>query len=281
MIRPQDLPVDPNLDPNLNPNLDPNLDLDLLELIHDVALRQADWCDVLECLKREFSARNVLLSMYGGASDEVESLGFVGGSVLPWTDYAAHFAAIDPFAAAMRVGDVFRPGVVTTGERVVPDAAFVASEFYCDWFRPNGLRHTAGAFVPIGEGRLLQLGLPRGDDAGPYGREETERLQRYFNHIRRAVLIGDLLGAGGGAPDFDCFALRHRLTPAESILVQGLVETGSLKRLSQRCGKSYHTLRSQLQAVFLKTGTRSQVDLIRLVHGGAGRGPGGGRAGTG
>ncbi len=169
----------------------------------------------------------------------------------------------------MRSGGVFRPGVVTTGDRVVPDPAFVATEFYCDWFRPNGLRHTAGAFVPVGEGRLLQLGLPRGADAGPYGREETARLQRYFNHIRRAVLIGEALGAAGGSPDFDCFALRHRLTPAESALVQGLVETGSLKRLSRRCGKSYNTLRSQLQSVFLKTHARSQVDLIRLVHRGS------------
>lgn len=254
MIGPDDVPVD----------------LDLLELIHDVALGQATWGQVMVCLQREFAARDALLLVYGTRPGQVQSLGAAGGSPLPWDQYAEHFAAIDPFAAAMHDGSVFEPGVVTTGDQVVPASAFVASEFYNDWFRPNDVRHTAGAYVPVGPGRRLQLGVPRAPDAGPYGSGELARLQRYFNHIRRAVLIGDARGAGGGGPDHDGFAARYRLTPAESVLIQGLIETGSLKRLAQSGGKSYNTLRAQLQAVFAKTGTHSQVELIRLIHQGRG-----------
>jgi hypothetical protein len=242
------------------------VDLDLLEMIHDVALGQVSWVDVLVRLRREFRAGDALLSVYGDTPGQVSSLAMAVGGRLPWRLYAEHFASIDPFAAAMRgAGDV-HPGVAVTGDQVVPAGQFTASEFYNDWFRPNDLRHTAGAYVPIGPGRLLQLGVPRAADAGAYTDEERVRLQRYFNHIRRAVVVGEVLGAPGRAPDVDAFVVRYRLTSAESALVRGLVESGSLKRVAQNGRKSYNTLRAQLQSVFLKTGTRSQVDLIRLFH---------------
>lgn len=246
---------------------DAAVDLDLLELIHDVALGQAPWSQVMAEVRREFRAGGVILSVYGKTPDQVSNLAqAVVGGASTWRHYAEHFAAIDPFAAAMGGNGRFPPGVVVTGDQVVPARQFLASEFYNDWFRPNDLRHTAGAHVAIGPGRLLQLGVPRAAEAGAYAGGEVARLQRYFNHIRRAVVIAEVLGAPGGAPDVDAFALRYRLTSAESELVRGLIESGSLKRVAQQRRKSYNTLRAQLQSVFMKTGTRSQVDLIRLFH---------------
>lgn len=50
------------------------------------------------------------------------------------------------------------------------------------------------------------------------------------------------------------------------MLLQSLVEVGSLKQVAQRGGRSYCTLRAHLRAVFEKTGTHSQAQLMRLIH---------------
>lgn len=55
------------------------------------------------------------------------------------------------------------------------------------------------------------------------------------------------------------------LTPAEARVTAALAEGMSLDELSQHSGLSKQTLRSQLKAVFGKTQTRRQTELIRLV----------------
>lgn len=241
------------------------VDLDLLEQIHAVALGQASWAEVLECLRVAFRAELSSLRLYALGSAQTRTLASVGVDGRPWHLYAGHFAAIDPFAAAMRSGTM-PAGTVMHGQLLVPDREFCASEFFNDWFRPNGLRHAAGAYVRAGDGGYLQLGLPRAAAPGPYTADEVARLQRYFNHIRRALLIQQELQARRRAPDFDRVANTFGLSPAETRLIAGLAETGSLKRFAQRADRSYYTLRAQLLSVFRKTGTGSQIELMRLIH---------------
>ena len=54
-------------------------------------------------------------------------------------------------------------------------------------------------------------------------------------------------------------------TPAEARLVERLVRGATLKEAAARLHISEHTARTQLKAVFGKTGTRSQADLLRRV----------------
>lgn len=56
------------------------------------------------------------------------------------------------------------------------------------------------------------------------------------------------------------------LTPAEARLAQALLATdGTLREVAARCGIAYGTARAQLASVFEKTGTQSQVSLVRLL----------------
>jgi DNA-binding CsgD family transcriptional regulator len=48
--------------------------------------------------------------------------------------------------------------------------------------------------------------------------------------------------------------------------VEALIETGSLRQAAARLHRSYNTLRAQLRSILQKTGTKSQVELIRLLH---------------
>lgn len=241
------------------------IDPDLIASIHDIALGHGAWNEALARLRADFSTEDVMLVVYGSAPDETRDLSRARSDGRPWHEYAEHFAAIDPYAAAMRDGRM-PEGIVMSGDSVVPASDFCASEYYNDWFRPNGIRYTAGAFMHKSDGLYLLLGLPRAPDAGAYSRDEIVRLQRYFNHIARAVLIQEALAGASGQPDFDRLARTYGLTPAEARLAEDLTRYGSLKRIAAQSRRSYYTLRSQLRAIFEKTGTNGQPELIRLIH---------------
>jgi DNA-binding CsgD family transcriptional regulator len=55
------------------------------------------------------------------------------------------------------------------------------------------------------------------------------------------------------------------LTPAEARLVLRLVAGDSLKSSAKALGIGYETARTTLKAVFQKTGTRRQTELVILV----------------
>jgi DNA-binding CsgD family transcriptional regulator len=240
-------------------------DPDLLEHIYDVVLGRSSWDEVMERLRAEFYAEQALLIAYGQGPGETSTHFRSGPDEGAVRAYADHFAAIDPYVEAMGSG-AFPPGRVMFGDDVVPGKSLCASEFYHDWFRPNGLRYTAGGHVQSRDGLRLLLAMPRSDAAGPYVPNEVRALQGYFNHIRRALEIQDEMRSRVFVPDFDRIAARYRLTPAEARLLELLVETGSLKKSAQRAQRSYNTLRAQLRAVLAKTETCSQSQLMRLIH---------------
>jgi DNA-binding CsgD family transcriptional regulator len=58
----------------------------------------------------------------------------------------------------------------------------------------------------------------------------------------------------------------YGLTSAEARVVKMLYETNSVREISARTGRSVETIRSQLKAIFQKTGTKGQLQLLRLIE---------------
>ncbi|MCV3271241.1 helix-turn-helix transcriptional regulator [Roseobacter sinensis] len=54
------------------------------------------------------------------------------------------------------------------------------------------------------------------------------------------------------------------LTPSEIIVIRGLVEASTIKEIAEQRGRSIETIRTQLKAIFQKTQTQGQAELIRV-----------------
>lgn len=57
----------------------------------------------------------------------------------------------------------------------------------------------------------------------------------------------------------------YGLTPAEARLAQALCQGHAPAQAAERLGIGVGTMRSQLKAIFAKTGTGRQADLVRLL----------------
>lgn len=71
------------------------------------------------------------------------------------------------------------------------------------------------------------------------------------------------------APLTNLLAGLFDLTPAEAAVARGIASGDSIPDFARRNRVSPETVRTQLRAVFEKTGTRRQVDLVRLLAGAA------------
>lgn len=80
-----------------------------------------------------------------------------------------------------------------------------------------------------------------------------------------AILVG---GAHGDIkPALQDLISTHALSSAEARVFAGIVAGRSLMELAQAAGVKRETIRSQLKSIFVKTGTTSQTDLVRLAAG--------------
>jgi DNA-binding CsgD family transcriptional regulator/PAS domain-containing protein len=150
---------------------------------------------------------------------------------------------------------------------------------------PKVARLVLDAITPS-EGRVLRqlvasaLRVHRDVTASPGG---VMRISRRSDRAPYEVLVspisGTALGLGFDGPlaavflrdpearivtPTDRLRSLYQLTGAEARLMQALLAGETLDAIAERFKVSRETLRSQLKAVFLKTGTSSQVELLRL-----------------
>ncbi|HRN62300.1 MAG TPA: hypothetical protein PK743_03115 [Luteimonas sp.] len=80
-----------------------------------------------------------------------------------------------------------------------------------------------------------------------------------------ALVFVSLLASSAQVPA-DTLRQAFNLTSAEALLAQALLRHRSLAACRDALGKSHETLRTQLKALFAKTGTRQQSELVQLLQ---------------
>lgn len=109
----------------------------------------------------------------------------------------------------------------------------------------------------IDDGRVSAIAMPL------HGEDATLRRKRSLFEPQLALLV--LVTATAAADFYVGFAARFGLTAAEARLVSVLAEGDTLAEAALRVGVQPATVRSQLKAVFQKTGVRRQSALLAMV----------------
>jgi DNA-binding CsgD family transcriptional regulator/PAS domain-containing protein len=168
--------------------------------------------------------------------------------------------------------DLFRRGVLTArgGPLSVGDDA-VQGRFAAELAAARWL----GVRAPP-DGAVVVLHCDDATSPSGFRRDAAQITALSPNHPYRAVApravvcirVARLDAAEGGAPTVDPEVLAgvFDLTPREARLAAFVGAGGSLDAACRVFGVSRNTARVQLQAVFEKTGTRRQPELVRLVQ---------------
>jgi len=135
----------------------------------------------------------------------------------------------------------------------------------------RALRHDGTSRQPI-----APVVLPRRSGRRPLIAHVTplaERTHEVVRHVAAIVTLTDL-DAAGASPSEAMLQQAFDLTPAEARLAAQIATGRSLPEIARADGSSHETLRSQLKAVFAKTGTARQAELAVLLARLARLGPG-------
>ncbi len=173
----------------------------LIGRLYQAAIEPEAWAVFLDELARVVRADTMALLATDTAGRALHDLTFaVGTDQKADRDYRDYFFGLDPWAKA---GVLEVPvGSVGPSEQFVPESELTRTEFYHDYYRPNGWHHGFGAkLFEDGEGMVGSVTGHRGRQAGPFGPEELQTLSRLVPHLRRALRVRGELEAAAAERD--------------------------------------------------------------------------------
>ena len=167
---------------------------DCVGAIYEAATNGGSWESVGARLCRLTDAQRAMLRLGQGsvtspgnllmAPDESETL------------YLAYYHQLNPYSGRARrdFADARTRHLATVrfGPELVPEQAFLRSEYYCDYARHHERRHLLAGMIGIAE--VMPFGLFRADDAEPFGAQERLLLQTVLPHLQRALELRARLG---------------------------------------------------------------------------------------
>ena len=153
--------------------------------------------------------------------------------------YRQHHAKLDPTTAPMFLRDV---GEVANTTDLLPHGELQKSSFYREWLQPQGFVDVLQASLDKSAADFVQLCFMRTGDSGMFDNAARDRLRLIIPHMRRAVLVGQLVerttaqaATFGDALDGICAGLFlveaggqivHANASGQAMLAQGVLLRG-------------------------------------------------------
>jgi PAS domain-containing protein len=166
---------------------------DCVGAIYEAAANDGNWEDVGTRLRRLTGAQRAQLRIADRAGaarnilmppDESEAI------------YLSYYHPLNPYLVQARrdfaEARTHHFGKVMLGPELVPEQAFLRSEYYCDFARHHERRHLMAGLIGVTE--VMPFGLFRANDAKPFGIEERRVLHALLPHLQRAVELRARLG---------------------------------------------------------------------------------------
>lgn len=163
---------------------------DLIGAIYDTVLDKARWPEVLE--------RSA--AFVGGSAATIFSKSpFAGANVL-YVDvgiephfqqlYFQQYVRLDPASTGQYFADIGKP--ISTAD-FIPYDEFLETRFYKEWARPQGWIDFVSAVLDRSSAGAAMYGVFRHERDGIVDDETRRRMSLIIPHVRRAVMIGDVL----------------------------------------------------------------------------------------
>ena len=163
---------------------------DLISDIYDVALDQSLWPDVLakicafvggcgaNLFSHDVASRSAAVHVQWGNDPHYQQL------------YLEEYIKLNPLVPSLTFYDV---GVVFSQSDLVSYEEFEETRFYKEWVRPQGIVDVIGANLEKSATASAMLAIRRGTCHGRIDDKARRRMTLVVPHIRRAVLIGNIL----------------------------------------------------------------------------------------
>lgn len=172
---------------------EPEAFLSLVGTVYDAALDPALWPDAL----RE------LTKFAGGSAAAIYAKSPTAGSGIVYhqfgTDshfrklYFDRYVKIDPSTTAQYFAEVGQQVAVAD---IMPYEEFVETQFFREWCRPQGIVDAVSVVLDKSASSVALFGVFRYEREGVVDDEMRRRMALVIPHVRRAVLIGDVLNSG-------------------------------------------------------------------------------------
>jgi DNA-binding NarL/FixJ family response regulator len=160
---------------------------DCVGAVYEAAAGGDGWFEVGERMRRLLDARSATLYLPDGAAGRVRN--FLMPPDPSEVLYAAHYHALNPYAAQARRDFASAPplhvGGAKVGAEIVPESSFLKSEYYVDFARRHQRRHMIGGIADVGS--PIPIGLFRGSDSGPFDSKDVRILKTLVPHVQRAL----------------------------------------------------------------------------------------------
>jgi DNA-binding CsgD family transcriptional regulator len=162
----------------------------LIGEVYDAALEPQLWPDVLGSATRFVGGRCAGLLSQNTASKYAQALFTYGVDSHYIQTYQEEYAIIDLTTTALSLFDIER--IISVND-VMPYDEFLESRIYNEWARPQGLVDSAKVTLERSATSSAFLSIMRSEACGLVDEEMRRRMQLIVPHMRRSVLIGNVI----------------------------------------------------------------------------------------
>jgi DNA-binding CsgD family transcriptional regulator/PAS domain-containing protein len=161
--------------------------LALIELIYGAVDDVSLWPVVLDQIAAALQSEETLIwtTFSGPAVANIMSSARMDERALE--PYAKHYASVNVLAEKCDL--LYQDGKARYSHRAVPDVEFETTEFYNDYFKPNGMHYSLGLRVPLGDQSSPYFACMRPKHKGPFEDAEGTALETLMPHLRRALKL--------------------------------------------------------------------------------------------
>ncbi len=175
----------------------------VIAALYSAAVDPKGWNTALEALRHLADARAANCFVHDAVTESFLEYRFVGYSTQWADDYAKHYHSLD-----LARGVLLRQpaGTMYPMHRYVPDSVVARSEYYQDFYLPEGLRYSCGGTLFDGNRRLI-LAVHRPVGHRPYEQHTVRELQRVLHHLPHVFRVKDMAMRGHDSATLSSAAL--------------------------------------------------------------------------